>query len=414
MNRYCLIGERLPHSFSKLIHASLGLDYSLVELADAEAVEAFVKDNTFAGYNVTIPYKKTVMPFLDALDASAVAAGAVNTVVKREGKSIGYNTDVPGMAAGLRAIGADLKGKKVMILGSGGTASTAVCLAKEQGAREIVTVSRTGAVNYGNYSLHGDAEVLINCTPAGMYPHNQDSPADLSALPGVRYVFDAVYNPLTTRLVADARKRGLAASCGLSMLVAQAVIAENIFFGSEVFDVGEQTAQTVTYIDQLQYNIVLVGMPSAGKTSVGQALAERMGKRFVDTDAVIEETAGKPIPEIFQNSGETAFRALEKDAVRRVSREFGQVIATGGGAVLNADNRAELRQNGIVFWLIRDLEKLSMEGRPLSRDMDSLKAMEKIRFPLYNEIKDYAAENGGEIEACVRKIEETFYAHFGH
>lgn len=415
MNMYCLIGEHLPHSFSKLIHESLGLDYSLEELPDARAVETFVKDNPYAGYNVTIPYKKTVMPFLDALDFSAQDAGAVNTVVKRSGKSIGYNTDAAGMIAGLLSIGADLKDKKVMILGSGGTASTAAYVAKARGAREIVTVSRAGEVNYDNYGLHKDAEVLINGTPIGMYPHNESCPVDLERLPGVKYVFDAVYNPLTTRLVADAKERGLAAACGLSMLVAQAVAAENIFLGARVFDIAAQTAKTVAYIHKLQYNIVLVGMPSSGKTTVGTEVAAATGKRFVDTDALIVRERGKTIPQIFEELGEKGFRKIEKEVIRRVSREFGQVIATGGGAVLDADNRAELRQNGVVFWIQRDLDKFSFEGRPLSKNTDSLKAMENFRLPLYNRIKDYVADNnGGSVSACARSVEEQFHAHFGH
>jgi shikimate dehydrogenase len=415
MDRYCLIGEHLPHSFSAQIHQSLGLDYSLEELSDAQAVRAFVKDNPYAGYNVTIPYKKTVIPFLDALDKSAADAGAVNTVVKRGGRNIGYNTDVQGMAAGLQSIGADLKDKKVMILGSGGTASTAYHAAKKQGAREIVIVSRTGEVNYENYSLHGDAEVLINCTPIGMYPDNDGCPVDLDVLRGVKYVFDAVYNPLTTRLVAEAKKRGIAASCGLFMLVAQAIAAENIFYGAEVFDVAVQTKKTVSYMEERQNNIVLVGMPSSGKTSVGRMVAALTGKEFVDTDALIEQETGKSVSQIFAEKGESGFRTIEKEIIKRVSRGFGQVISTGGGAVLDADNRTELRQNGIVFWIQRDIEKLSLEGRPLSRNTDSLKAMEKFRFPLYNEIKDYLADNNAEdICACARLVEEQFHAHFSH
>lgn len=412
MDKYCLIGKRLPHSFSKLIHNSLGLDYSLVELEDETAVKSFVRDNPYSGYNVTIPYKQTVMPLLDELDGSAVSAGAVNTVVKRGGKSIGYNTDTEGMAAGLAGIGANLCGRKVMILGSGGTSSMAAALAKRQRARETVIVSRGGATNYGNYGGHADTEILINCTPVGMYPNNEGCPVELDKLPSLRFVFDAVYNPITTRLVAAAKSRGIAASGGLSMLVAQAIIAENLFLGTRRYDVEPQTAKTTAFIRKLQSNIVLVGMPSAGKSSVGNILAGLTDKTFIDTDAAIEKSAGCTIPEIFDKGGETLFREYEKRAVTECARGFGRVIATGGGAVLDADNRKELRQNAVVFWLVRDIDKLETAGRPLSKNINALETMAKNRYPLYNDVKDYIADGNAEISACAKEIKDRFDAHF--
>ncbi|MDD3946684.1 MAG: shikimate kinase, partial [Clostridia bacterium] len=411
---YCLIGKRLPHSFSKIIHQSLGLDYSLVELKDERAVAEFVQNNDYAGYNVTIPYKQTVIPYLDELDESAQRARAVNTVIQKDGKRIGYNTDTEGMAAGLNRIGAKLQNRKVMILGSGGTASMARALAVAQGANKIVTVSRSGKVHYGNYGEYGDTEVLINCTPVGMYPNNGDCPVDLEKLPQLKAVFDAVYNPLTTRLIQFAKAKGIAAGGGLSMLVAQAVIAENLFLGCNKFDVDTQTEKTTAEIYKAQSNIVLVGMPSCGKTSVGRALGALCGKSFVDTDSRIEDRAGQTIPEIFASIGESGFRKLEKQVIQECARGFGQVIATGGGAVLDDENRIELKQNSVVFWLMRETEKLKCEGRPLSKDKKALQAMEKIRFPLYNKVKDYAVDCNGSIMDCVKEIKEIFDAHFGY
>ncbi len=414
MERYCLIGRRLPHSFSKIIHNLLGLEYDLVELdTEADAV-SFIKNNPYAGYNVTIPYKQTVMPHLDELDESAVKAGAVNTVVKKGGRSIGYNTDTSGMAAGLKKMGASLSGKKVMILGSGGTASMAVSLAKESKAKEITVVSRGGSVNYSNYHLRADTEILINCTPVGMYPENEGCPVDLCKLPALEYVFDAVYNPLSTRLVMEARARGITADGGLSMLVAQAIIAQNLFLGYQKFDTEAQTAITTAEILRRQSNIVLVGMPSSGKTSVGLALEKLTGKPFVDTDSLIIKEASMSVPEIFAKEGEAGFRAREKKAIRDCSRGFGKIIATGGGAILYPENRPELKQNSVVFWLQRDIGKLDTSGRPLSKDKNTLQAMEKIRYPLYNDIKDYIIDNNGGIDDCAQRVKDLFDAHFGN
>lgn len=414
MSKYCLIGKHLPHSFSQIIHQSLGLDYILNEIPDEEGVAAFVKDNNFAGYNVTIPYKQTVMPHLDGLDASAIAANAVNTVIRHSGKSIGFNTDTAGMQAGLRGINANLKGEVVMILGSGGTASMAKALAQSQDAKQIITVSRNGEVDYGNYSAHKHTTVLINCTPVGMYPNNDGSPVDLSQLPRLHYVMDAVYNPLTTRLVAQARQLGIAATGGLTMLVAQAIIAQNLFLGYQKYDIEAQTKQTTAQILKQQSNIALVGMPSCGKSQVGASLAKLCGKGFVDTDGLIQSALGQSIPQIFAAVGEAGFRQAEKAVAADCLRGFGRVIATGGGIVLDADNRKELKQNSVVFWLVRDIDKLVCEGRPLSKDKNTLEAMAKIRYPLYNEVQDYIIDCNGSIDGCAKEIKEKYDAHFSN
>ena len=315
---YGLLGEKLGHSFSPQIHRALaGYDYRLLP-TPPEEVETLLRERDFKGLNVTIPYKQTVMPLCDEIDPRAAAIGAVNTVVNREGRLTGYNTDIDGLIYLARRAGVDMAGKKTVILGSGGTSRTAQAAAQALGAAEIAVISRRGEDNYDNLSRHADAQVLINTTPVGMFPHCGQSPVSLSLFPDLTGVLDVVYNPLHTALLLEAEARGLPCSCGLPMLVAQAKRAAELFTGASIPD--SRTEEILAGLTAQLRNIVLIGMPGCGKTAIGSALAALLGRRFVDLDALIVEKAGKPIPDIFAQEGEAAFRELEHDIVRSPGR----------------------------------------------------------------------------------------------
>jgi len=389
---YGLLGRTLGHSWSTPIHEALGCPgYRLIEL-EPEALGDFLKREDIGGLNVTIPYKRDVMPFCDVIDPAAEAIGSVNTLVRRGGspagggKLYGYNTDIDGFLYMLRRAKISLAGKKVLVLGSGGASLTARAAAKQEGAREVVVISRSGPDNYENLpERHGDAEALINTTPVGMWPKLDASPVDLRRLPKLEAVADVVYNPGRTNLLLQAEEFGLRRTGGLPMLAAQAKRAEELFFGKAIPD-GE-TEKITARLWRDRTNIVLVGMPGCGKTTVGKALAEVSGRPFVDLDEEIVRRTGKPIPEIFANEGEGAFRALEHEVLTEACAKSGQVIATGGGAVLREDNRAAMRRTGRVYWLRRKLEDLPAEGRPLSR-AGNLEEMYRIRRPLYSAASD--------------------------
>lgn len=404
---FALLGEKLGHSFSPQIHRALvGCDYQLLP-TPPEAVADLFRRRDFRGLNVTIPYKQTVMPLCDEIDPRAAAIGAVNTVVNRGGRLTGYNTDIDGLIYLARRTGVDMAGKKVVILGSGGTGRTARAAAGELGAAEIVTVSRGGEDNYENLSRHGDAQVLLNTTPVGMYPNCGVSPVSLDAFPHLEGVLDVVYNPLRTALLLEARERGLPCSCGLPMLVAQAWRAEELFTGSAI------PAETVEAVlagltAQLQ-NVVLIGMPGCGKSTVGRALARRQGKAFLDLDRLIEERAGKSIPAIFAQEGEEAFRTLESWAVREAGARTGCVISTGGGVVTRAENCAPLRQNGVIIHLTRPLDRLPTAGRPVSQSTD-LQTLWERRRGLYAAFADRTVDNGGPLEETLDTIEKELSA----
>ncbi len=404
---FALLGEKLGHSFSPQIHRALaGCDYQLLP-TPPEAVADLFRRRDFRGLNVTIPYKQTVMPLCDEIDPRAAAIGAVNTVVNRGGRLTGYNTDIDGLIYLARRTGVDMAGKKVVILGSGGTGRTARAAAGELGAAEIVTVSRGGEDNYENLSRHGDAQVLLNTTPVGMYPNCGVSPVSLDAFPHLEGVLDVVYNPLRTALLLEARERGLPCSCGLPMLVAQAWRAEELFTGSAI------PAKTVEAVlagltAQLE-NVVLIGMPGCGKSTVGRALARRQGKAFLDLDRLIEERAGKSIPAIFAQEGEEAFRTLESWAVREAGARTGCVISTGGGVVTRAENCAPLRQNGVIIHLTRPLDRLPTAGRPVSQSTD-LQTLWERRRGLYAAFADRTVDNGGPLEETLDTIEKELSA----
>ena len=405
---YGLIGEHLGHSFSAEIHARLGEEpYELRELAPEE-VPAFLQRGAFRGINVTIPYKQTVIPFLDGISETARAIGAVNTIVRRNGKLYGDNTDAAGLTGLLKHIGADLKGKKVLILGTGGTSLTARYVAASLGAREVIRVSRTakgGAVSYEQAAAeHADAEILINTTPCGMYPRCGERPTDLDSYPKLEAVADVIYNPLRTNLVLEARKRGIPAEGGLLMLTAQAVRAAELFRNREY--PPETAGRIWRELTREKENIVLIGMPGSGKSTVSAALQKQTGRPAADTDALIEAKAGKTIPEIFREDGEKAFRDLESEVIEEVSARGGQIIATGGGAVLRPENVTALRRNGRLILLERETESLTpTANRPLADTREKMDRLWKEREPAYRAAADCTVRPAGTPEETAREIE---------
>ena len=393
-----LLGRKLGHSYSPQIHALLGAySYRLMEL-EPEAVGPFLKAGAFTGLNVTIPYKKTVIPYLDALSPEAKRLGAVNTILRREGRLIGHNTDYFGFRYLVEKSGLQVAGKKALVLGSGGASNTASAVLEELGAR-VVVISRTGENNYQNLSRHADAAVIVNATPVGMYPNTGIRPLDLGQFAELEGVLDAIYNPARTQILLDAERRGLTAVNGLWMLVAQAKESAQWFTGKPISD--DVIAPIHRALRQQMENILLVGMPGCGKTTVGQQLAQELGKKFVDADQALEETTGRKITDILPSQGEAAFRALETQTLADLGKQSGLVIATGGGCVTREENYNLLHQNGTVFWLTRELNKLPTQGRPLSRDLGQMYAR---REPMYRRFADAAVSNDGSVEQTVREI----------
>ncbi len=395
-----LLGRKLTHSYSPQIHAHLGdYNYELFEV-EPEDLESFLKTKDFSGLNVTVPYKKAVIPYLDELSPVARKLGAVNTIVKRNGKLIGHNTDYFGFQTMVKDSGLSLSGKKILVLGSGGASNTAVAALQELGAHVIV-ISRTGEHNYQNLHLHRDTAVIVNTTPVGMYPNTGCTPLDLSEFPKLEGVLDVIYNPARTALLLDAEKRGLQAVNGLKMLVAQAKEASEWFTGSSIDEA--RIGEIHRMLRQQMENIILIGMPGCGKSTVGKILAGQRNKQFTDADQVLEFRANQSIPEIFARDGEAFFRTLETETLAILGKESGLVIATGGGCVTQQENLPLLRQNGRIFWLQREVRDLSTDGRPLSQS-GSLAEMYSIRKPLYAAFADHTIDNNNTPESAARQI----------
>ncbi len=429
MMTYGLIGEHLPHSFSKEIHALCApYEYELCEL-ERSAVKDFMERAEFSAINVTIPYKQTVMPYLYEIHRQARAIGAVNTVVKRDGRLYGYNTDFYGMLALVRRIGVELLGKKVLVLGTGGTAHTARAVIRSEGARELLSVGRRAEpekniISYEEaYEKHTDAEVIFNTTPCGMFPYADGgpnivgTPIDISRFPRLCGVVDAVYNPIRTNLVVDAKERGISAEGGLYMLVGQAVVASRVFLGEQIERAADDP-ETVKMIDKVYFdivkqkeNIVLTGMPGSGKSTVGRALAKKLGRPFIDTDMLIVEKTGKAISDIFADVGEKGFREIESEAVKEAAnRSVGCVIATGGGAILRDDNLRALKRSGRIYFLNRSLEKLlPSTDRPLAATAEAIKKRYEERYGRYIATADREIVTDEVIEHTISAISEDFY-----
>ncbi len=408
--QYGLIGQPLGHSYSPELHAQIAdYKYELQELKANELAD-FLSKRRFRAINVTIPYKHMVIPFLDELSPAAQKIGAVNTIVNRGNKLYGYNTDFGGMAALARRTGLQFAGRKVLILGSGGTSRTARTLAESGLARELYVVSRTpkaGTIGYAEArQKHGDAQIIINTTPAGMAPDWEGQPlklADFSALAGV---LEVIYHPLRSNLVLEALQKRIPAEGGLYMLVAQAVYASALFLGQQAKEnLIEQLYRKL--LNQKQ-NIVLIGMPSAGKSTLGRELARQLGKLFVDTDQVLEEKIGSSLAAYLNEAGEAKFRHLESQVIEEVSRRNGLVIATGGGVILNPDNVRHLRQNGRLIFLNRSLEKLSVSpDRPLSSSREKLTRLYGERLALYQAAADLEIKGDGSQETVLALIKEN-------
>lgn len=418
--KYGLIGEHLGHSFSKQIQTRIAeienvkdYDYQLVEL-DKEEFKEFMEKKDFKGINVTIPYKKDVIPYLDEMDESAKAIGAVNTIINVDGKLKGYNTDFGGFLYMVKAHNVHMEGKKVLIIGNGGACAAVKAVCKHENAKDIVIVSRSanrGAIGYDEmYTSHLDADIVVNTSPVGMFPNIANAPIDVSWFHKLECVLDVVYNPILTRLCFEAQEADIKRVIGLEMLIAQAKytfeIFENMSFDDSIID------EIKKEMLKDRCNIVLIGMPSAGKTTIGKMLEEKLEKEFFDLDDMIIAKAGKSIPEIFQESGEAGFRAIETEVAIEASKMNNKIIATGGGVVKHKVNMDFLRLNGITIFIDRDIDKLisSDPNRPLSSSKQALQQMYKERYPLYQKYAAYIAVNNANIEETVDDIVNAYHS----
>jgi len=402
--KFALLGKTLNYSYSKDIHSRLGYDYDLLEVDEEHLLEV-LKSDEYGGFNVTVPYKKEVMKYLDKVDENALSIGAVNTVIVRNKGLIGYNTDFSGLEYLLKSEGVAISGKTVLILGTGGTCATAKAVCEKLGAKKIVVVGRTSTVNYQNCYENLDVEVLINTTPVGTYPNERECLIDVNRFSNLESVVDVVYNPLRTQLVLNAEKCGIKAVCGLKMLVAQAVFSAELFTNKKY---PESIIEKICrQVKTERSSIVLIGMPSSGKTTVGREVAKRMGKDFFDTDEVIASLSGKTPEQIILSDGEDFFREVENKVLKIItSQNRTAVISVGGGAILKEENREELKRNSIIIHVERDLEKLSLKGRPLSKSIENLKILEEQRMPIYRDLADFSVNNNQTVEETVRQVEE--------
>ena len=405
--KYGLIGEKLGHSFSKEIHERLGYDYELCEVAP-EALDGFMKAKNFEGINVTIPYKQAVIPYLDEIDEVASEIGAVNTIVNRDGKLYGYNTDFYGMERLFEHAEVDPYGKKVAVLGSGGTSKTATAVLRSLGASEIIAVSRSGEVSYNDlYKSHSDIDIIVNTTPVGMFPSISGKPVEINRFDRLSGVIDAVYNPLNTTMVIEAKEREIPAEAGLYMLVAQAIRASELFLNTRY--PSYMTNVIYDGIRAEKENVVLIGMPSSGKSTVGRLLAEKLCEEFIDTDELITKKIKMPIKDFFALHGEEKFREVEAEVIREIAGRGGLVIATGGGAILRRENLTSLRYNGNILFIDRPLNLLiPTDSRPLSSDRMALENLYMTRYPIYNEACDSRIEAIGTPIEIAENILENY------
>lgn len=402
-----LLGEHLSHSYSAEIHRELGIsDYKLFE-CEKENISEFVQGEHIRGLNVTIPYKKTVMPLCNVLSEEAKAIGCVNTLIhKPDGLIYGYNTDAYGFIYAVEHSGIAVAGKKALVFGSGGAGRAVKYALKKLGAGEVITVSRSGENNYGNLERHSDAQLIVNATPVGMFPFTEGIIADLTVFSSLSGVFDLIYNPLRTNLLLSAQKAGIPCVNGLSMLVAQAKRSAELFTETEIPD--SEITRITELLTRSMCNIVLTGMPGSGKSAVGLALGRMTGREVTDTDELITKAAGKAIPEIFDSEGEEAFRNYEKAAVKEATQKRGVIIVTGGGAVLNEENRSALRRTGRVYEILRDTERLEKKGRPLS-EKSNLTDMLRERKKYYEAASDMLIENNKDgVEGCAAAVLADF------
>lgn len=409
--QYGCIGEKLTHSFSKEIHSMLAnYEYELKEVPNSE-LEDFIKKADFKAVNVTIPYKQAVIPFLDYVSEKAKQIGAVNTIVKKEGKLYGYNTDFYGMTELIKKNNIEINNKKVLILGSGGTYRTAKQIVKSLGAEKIIGVSRTESENFITYeqaeNLYSDFEIIINTTPVGMYPETDNMPIDISKFKNLQGVVDAIYNPLNSKLVLTAKKRGIKATGGLYMLVKQA--AEAVYKFTVVKPDEEKVENAYKTVLKSKQNLVLTGMPGSGKSTIGKGTAKLLNRKFADTDELIVKETGMSIPEIFEKYGESGFRKIESKVISNISKQSGMVIATGGGSVLSSENMFKLSQNGIIVFINRKLQHITAtKGRPLSKDKQKIAELYKERINIYKSTADKIIDPVFSVKENINKTAKEF------
>ena len=403
--KYFVTGRSLPHTMSPDIYIRLGLNYGVKEFATEEEFIAWVQEEDYDGFNVTIPYKQTIIPCLDVISPEAEEIGAVNTVVKKDGKLYGYNTDCYGLARSLIERGIELKDKNVAILGTGGTSKCAYYVCKKAGAKSINVCSRKSGYSYVDLYADNTADVIINTTPVGMFPNINDQVVELKKLSNVKAVYDVVYNPLTTSLIEEAKSLGLKCGNGLNMLIWQGIKAYELYTDSIVEDKVAQNILNEIYNEKK--NLVLIGMPGSGKSTYGKLIAKELNKEFYDTDKVFEETFGSTPKQVILEKGEPAFRDMESEIVATLSSKLGVVIATGGGAVLRENNRKLLKANGTVLFIDRDISLLPTDGRPLSKEYGVKKLYEE-REPIYRETADITIKTDGTtiIKEAVKDIIE--------
>lgn len=402
--KYCLIGEKLGHSYSVIIHEKRGYDYILRPI-ERNALCDFCKED-WDGFNITIPYKKDIMQWLDFVSDDAKEIGAVNTVKRENGKLFGYNTDLGGLKYTFDRIGVSLNNQNVLVLGSGGASKVAVALAKKEGARSVNIVSRSGDINYQNvYEKVPFATVIINTTPVGMFPNADDSPISLDGFENLIAVVDAIYNPYQTKLLIQAQRKKLKFSNGLPMLVEQGLIAEDIW--SNTTHTKGETEDIIDYLVQKTMNVVLFGMPSCGKTTLGRLVSQNLDREFIDTDELIKEKTGKSPATLIKESGEKVFRDIESDVIKSVAKLSGKVISLGGGGVLRSENVDALKQNGIMVYVDRALELLVDDDRPITKQ----KGVQKLfaeRKDIYERAKDICVTNNGNVENAMKEIIEKY------
>lgn len=404
---YGLLGRKLKHSFSPEIHKFFYDEpYDLFEI-EPENLDEFMKSADFKGINVTIPYKKDVIPYCHSLSETAKKIGSVNTIIRREsGTLFGDNTDYYGFSYMVKKGGVSVQGKKAIILGSGGASLTVRHVLADLGTGEIVVISRSGENNYQNLSRHFDAQIIVNTTPVGMFPNNGAVPIDISQFKKAEIVLDIIYNPSKTKLILDAEKCGIKAVNGLSMLVAQAKKSAELFCGKTFDDSVIDKIQTA--IERKTKNIILIGMPGCGKTTIGKALSVFLNRKFLDTDNLIEVNTVKTVPDIIKTEGEAAFRKIETEILKEVSKQSGKIIATGGGIVTVSENIDLLKQNSIVFFLDRPLDELEVKGRPLS-EKNSVETLYQTRIGLYEAVCDEKIHVHG-VKETAAEIKERFYS----
>lgn len=402
--KYCLIGKNLSYSYSKLLHERFGFDYSLEALKEEE-LEGFVKGCPFDGFNITIPYKKQIIPFLDEVSKAAREIGAVNTVAVRNGKKCGYNTDYAGFLKTFERYHVGINGKNALVLGSGGASSVAVKALEDRGAKSVTVVSRSGEIDYENCYDLVDTNIIVNATPVGTNPDLDGSIIDLKRFPKLEFVFDLVYNPCKTKLLLQAEESGVKYSNGLCMLVGQALEAEKIWTGKDYSDADLKNG--ISFLKRMTTNIALIGMPSSGKSTIGKVLAKRLGKELYDTDKIVLKNTGKTAEEIINERGEKAFRDEEEIAVKEALLHGGAIVALGGGAVLREKSRQYLKQTAFTVYVKRPLELLSSKGRPLSQER-GVEALYNERAHIYEGAGDFTVMNDKTVGRAAQEIIEAY------